>query len=96
MTAQTMGAWEVFYRYDDIKVEDDNGGLDTISGLNIDETTAKIHTLGVNWYANEAVKVSLNYLMSTTDDETVAVQKRATDATDDDGKALSLRAQYVF
>ena len=93
---KTMGAWEVFYRYDNLQVEDDNGGLDTIAGLNIDETTAKIHTLGVNWYANEAVKVSLNYLMSTTDDDTVAVQKRDVDATDDDGKALSLRAQYVF
>ncbi|HRL93589.1 MAG TPA: porin [Pseudomonas sp.] len=90
---KAMGAWEVFYRYDDVTVEDDDNNLG-VAG--VDETSANIHTLGVNWYANEAVKVSLNYLMSTTDDETVAVQKRATDATDDDGKAISLRAQYVF
>ncbi len=90
---KAMGAWEVFYRYDDVTVEDDDKNLG-VAG--VDETNANIHTLGVNWYANEAVKVSLNYLMTKTDDETVAVQKRLADATDDDGKAISLRAQYVF
>ncbi|MNG35184.1 Phosphate-selective porin O and P [compost metagenome] len=50
----------------------------------------------MNWYANEAVKLSLNYLMTTSDEDTVAVQKRASDADDDDGQAIALRAQYVF
>lgn len=90
---KAMGAWEVFYRYDDVTVEDDDNNLG-VAG--VDETSANIHTLGVNWYANEAVKVSLNYLMTKTDNETVAVQKRAADADDDSGNAISLRAQYVF
>ena len=89
------GAWELFYRYDNLNVEDDQT-MATVGGVAIDESSAKVHTLGVNWYANEAVKLSLNYLMTKTDDDTVAVQKRLADATDDDGKAISLRAQYVF
>jgi phosphate-selective porin OprO/OprP len=43
----------------------------------------------VNWYANEAVKVSANYLKTNVDDIVNA-------AGDDDGDAISLRAQYVF
>ncbi|MBB6341174.1 phosphate-selective porin OprO/OprP [Pseudomonas fluvialis] len=87
-----LGAWEVFYRFDNLEVEDD----EDLGVAGIDTTTADIHTLGVNWYANEAVKVSLNYLMTKSDEDTVAVQKRAADADDDNGNALSLRAQYVF
>ncbi|MWV13950.1 porin [Pseudomonas sp. R-28-1W-6] len=86
------GAWEVFYRFDNLTVEDDDQNLG-VAG--IDETTADVHTLGVNWYANEAVKLSLNYLMTKSDAETVAVQKRG-EHDDDDGQAISLRAQYVF
>lgn len=88
-----LGAWEVFYRFDNLEVQDDD---DNLGVAGIDTTTADIHTLGVNWYANEAVKVSLNYLMTKSDKDTVAVQKRAADADDDNGNALSLRAQYVF
>lgn len=91
---KAIGAWEVFYRYDDLSVEDDqNLGVATV-----DKSTANVHTLGVNWYANEAVKLSLNYLMTKTDTETVSLQNTrvAAGATDDDGKAISLRAQYVF
>lgn len=87
------GAWEVFYRFDSLTVEDDDKNLG-VAG--VDETTADIHTLGVNWYVNEAVKISANYLMTKSDKDTVAVQKRAADADDDSGNALSLRAQYVF
>lgn len=89
------GAWEVFYRYDNLNVEDDlNLGV-----ANIDESTAKVHTLGVNWYANEAIKISANYLMTTSDSDTVALQggrSAAAGNDDEDGKAISLRAQYVF
>ncbi len=87
------GAWEVFYRFDSLTVEDDDKNLG-VAG--VDETTADIHTLGVNWYVNEAVKISANYLMTKSDKDTVAVQKRAADADDDNGNALTLRAQYVF
>lgn len=89
---KAIGAWEVFYRYDNLKVEDDQN----LGTAGIDETTAKVHTLGVNWYANEAVKLSANYLMTTSDSDTVTLQGRSAAATDDDGKAISLRAQYVF
>ncbi len=74
-----IGAWEVFYRYDNIQVEE--------SG--VEDTEGKVHTVGLNWYANEAVKVSANYLKGKTDNVVNA-------AGDDDGDALSLRLQYVF
>ncbi|MGV8843642.1 MAG: OprO/OprP family phosphate-selective porin [Pseudomonas sp.] len=87
-----LGAWEVFYRYDDITV-DDTAVLsgNATAGLTVDsiEASAKVHTLGVNWYANEAVKVSANYLTASVDD-------LQNGAGDDSGDAISLRAQYVF
>jgi len=91
------GAWEVFYRYDNLNVEDDQT-MQTVGGVAINESEAKVHTLGVNWYANEAVKISANYLMTKTDDDTVKLQngRFAAGKDDDDGQAISLRAQYVF
>lgn len=96
-TDKQYGAWEVFYRYDHLNVEDD-GVMATVGGVQIDESEAKVHTVGVNWYANEAVKLSLNYLMTKTDEDTVKLQsgRFASGSDDDDGKAISLRAQYVF
>ncbi|MDG9922669.1 MULTISPECIES: porin [unclassified Pseudomonas] len=96
MNKQT-GAWEVFYRYDHLNVEDDQT-MATVGGVAVDETEAKVHTLGVNWYANEAVKVSLNYLMTKTDEDTVRLQsgRFAAGNDDDDGQAITMRAQYVF
>lgn len=88
-----IGAWEVFYRYDDITVDEtavapSNAG---VLGLTADtaEASAQTHTIGVNWYVNEAVKVSANYLNTSVDDIVNA-------NGDDDGDAISLRAQYVF
>lgn len=94
---KTMGAFEVFYRYDNLNVQDDQV-MATVGGVAIDETEAKIHTIGTNWYVNEAVKLSLNYLMTQSNSDTVKLQsgRFASGATDDDGKAISLRAQYVF
>ena len=103
------GAWELFYRYDNLNVEDDQI-MATVGGVAIDESSAKVHTLGVNWYANEAVKISASYLMSSSDNDTVLLQSAAVPpsttavvggrvrngADDDSGKAISLRAQYVF
>ncbi|MCY1211955.1 Porin O [compost metagenome] len=79
-----LGAWEVFYRYDNITAEDDNGAF-----ANIDDVEAKVHNLGVNWYANEAVKISGYYVKAKVDNATNAVG-------DDDGDGLVVRAQYVF
>ncbi len=73
------GAWELVYRYDNIKAEE----------ASVVDTKAKIHTFGVNWYANEAIKVSANYLKASTDNV-------VNTAGDDDGDAVSLRLQYAF
>ena len=91
-----LGAWEVFYRYDNITVDETamlpvGESAAPIAGLTVDsaEATAKTHTIGVNWYANESVKLSANYLKTSVDDVVNA-------NGDDDGDAISLRAQYVF
>lgn len=80
----SVGAWEVFYRYEDLSVEQ-TGAADR---------EASIHTLGVNWYANEAIKVALNYLIADTDNIVSATEKAA--GRKADGQAISARLQYVF
>ncbi|MEE1922752.1 OprO/OprP family phosphate-selective porin [Pseudomonas sp. 148P] len=83
---KALGAWEVFYRFDSIKVQDDN----LVTALNPDnERKAKSHTIGVNWYLNEALKVSADYIATSTDNTGNAVG-------DDSGKAIVSRVQYVF
>jgi len=92
-----IGAWEVFYRYDNISVEDDNSYVafvndDGKAGKNfgsINDVEGKVHNLGVNWYANEAVRVSATYVKAKTDNATNSVG-------DDDGDGFVVRAQYVF
>jgi len=79
-----IGAWEVFYRYDNISVEDDNVGL-----VATDDVEGKVHNLGVNWYANENVKLSGVYVKASVDNQENTVG-------DDDGDGFVLRAQYVF
>lgn len=91
--SKQFGAWEVFYRYDDITVDEtavapSNAGLLGLTA-NTAEASAQIHTVGVNWYANENVKISANYLNTSVDDIVNA-------NGDDDGDAISLRAQYAF
>jgi phosphate-selective porin OprO/OprP len=83
-----IGAWELFYRYDTFKVEDDNIVTATAT-REVGDTKAKAHNLGVNWYANEAVKVSATYIKATTD-------KVSNLEGDDDGDGFVVRAQYVF
>ncbi|NVJ65297.1 MAG: porin [Gammaproteobacteria bacterium] len=68
------GAWELMYRY---------STLDTTNGLVFGDE-AKAHTFGVNYYANNAIRVGLNYVTSDV--------KRA----DLDGDAIAVRVQYVF
>lgn len=79
-----IGAWEVFYRYDNISVDDNNGAFAAI-----DDVEAKVHNLGVNWYVNDAVKLSGAYVKTKTDNATNSVG-------DDDGDGFVMRAQYVF
>jgi phosphate-selective porin OprO/OprP len=79
-----IGAWEVFYRYDSLSVDDDNGAF-----ANISDIEAQVHNLGVNWYANDAVKISAAYVKSSVDNATNA-------NGDDDGDGMVFRAQYAF
>ncbi len=83
-----LGAWEVFYRYDNIKVEDDNVTVATTT-REVGDTKAKLHTVGVNWYVNDVVKVAANYVKAETD-------KITNTAGDDDGDAFVMRVQYAF
>ncbi|MCP1480269.1 phosphate-selective porin OprO/OprP [Pseudomonas chlororaphis] len=82
------GAWEVFYRYDNIKVDDENV-VSSTSTREVGDAKASLNTIGVNWYANEAVKISANYIKVSTDNVTNNVG-------DDSGDALVARVQYVF
>ncbi len=82
------GAWEVFYRYDNIKVDDKNVVAST-STREVGDAKANLNTIGVNWYANEAIKISANYIKVSTDRVTNSVG-------DDSGDALVARLQYVF
>ncbi|CAH0248249.1 OprO/OprP family phosphate-selective porin [Pseudomonas brassicacearum] len=85
---KSIGAWEVFYRFDSMTVEDDN--ITTASATReVGDAEAKVHNLGVNWYANEAVKITGAYIKAKTD--------KVTNANgDDDGDGFVVRAQYVF
>ena len=107
------GAWEVFYRFDHVGVEDDDNlqGSAINTADAIDESSADVHTMGVNWYANEAVKIALNYSYVSADSDTLAIQTGINPAgtpntsvnarntlgnTDKNGSSIAMRAQYVF
>ncbi|HCJ31096.1 MAG TPA: porin, partial [Pseudomonas sp.] len=79
-----IGAWEVFYRYDHIEAEDDD-----ISVVATNDVEGKVHNLGLNWYANENVKLSGYYVKAKVDNTTNG-------NGDDDGDGMVFRAQYVF
>ncbi|WP_137886667.1 OprO/OprP family phosphate-selective porin [Pseudomonas sp. 2FE] len=86
-----IGAWEVYYRYDSLSVDNDVAVTSATSTFlrEAEDTEAKVHNLGVNWYANEAVKISGMYTKAKTDNITNR-------AGDDDGDGFVVRAQYVF
>lgn len=83
--AGARGAYEVFYRFDNA-----SGEVKAATG----NPEATVHTVGMNWYANENVKVALNYLMSATDNVVSDTAKAA--GSKDDGNAISARLQYAF
>jgi phosphate-selective porin OprO/OprP len=96
---KAIGAWELFYRYDSLTVEDDNVTTASLT-RDVGDAEVKVHNLGVNWYANEAVKISATYIKAKTDNVTNATAAAgATPARrtgDDSGDGFVLRAQYVF
>lgn len=79
-----IGAWEVFYRYDYIEGDHDLVGITPTSTVE-----GKVHNLGVNWYANDNVRVSGAYVKAKVDNAQNA-------DGDDDGDGVVFRAQYVF
>ncbi|MGA4634389.1 OprO/OprP family phosphate-selective porin [Pseudomonas solani] len=86
------GAWEIYYRYDSISADNDQAVLAAANQTflrDAEDTEAKVHNIGVNWYANEAVKISGMYTKAKTDHFTNR-------AGDDSGDGFVVRAQYVF
>lgn len=77
------GAWEVFARYDELDVSD----TDNIAPVQLIGETGNTLTLGVNWYANELVKIALNYVHAETDEKI---------GGEDDGDAIVSRIQFAF
>lgn len=73
------GAWEVALRYDRGIGKYKDYGLD--KGIEGEAVTA-----GINWYANNNVKVGLNYGYAVTEDAGI----------DDKGQSLRLRTQLVW
>ncbi len=77
------GAWEVFARYDELDFSDNEGApLIKLAG-----TTGNTLTVGANWYVNEVVKASLNYIKADVDE---AIKG------EDDGSAIVARLQFAF
>lgn len=77
------GAWEVFARYDELDVSDN----DNVAPVQLIGETGNTLTLGVNWYANELVKVALNYVHAETDEKI---------GGEDNGDAIVGRIQFAF
>ena len=84
-----FGAWELVARYEDVDVDNDN--VDKIAG-NGETYDAEKLVVGINWYVNKNVKFMLNYIDAEVDKELA----QGEDDKDDDGDAVSFRAQYVW
>ena len=89
-----LGAWELVAKYEDGEIDIDNN-------LNGD-AEYDILTLGVNWYPNTNLRFSLNYLMTDADNFQFGgsggglTNPTLESLGEDDGDALSFRAQYAF
>ena len=89
-----MGAWEAVVKYEDGEVDIDTNPLG--------DAEYDITTLGVNWYPNTNLRFSLNYLMTDADnfqfgDDGGGLGNPTLESLgEDDGDAVSFRAQYVF
>ena len=86
------GAWELVAKYEDGEVD-----VDVLP----DEAEYELLTLGVNWYPNNNLKFMLNYLDGDTDNffgsgGEALDGSTDPDVDDEDGSAVSLRAQYAF
>ena len=86
-----FGAWEVVARYEDAEVDNDNIGNGGLLANRGDTYDAEKWLIGLNWYVNNNVRFMLNYIDAEVD-EALAQG----DGDDDDGDAVSFRAQYVW
>lgn len=77
------GAYEVFARYDELDASDNKN----VAPVQVIGETGNTITVGVNWYANELVKVALNYVHADTDQKI---------GGEDSGDAIVSRIQYAF
>lgn len=81
--AASGGAWEIFARYDELDFSDNEGE----STIKLTGSTGNTLTVGTNWYVNEVVKASLNYVKADVDE---AIKG------EDDGNAIVARLQFAF
>ena len=81
------GAWELVAKYEDGEIDPDNQAS---------ESEYELLTLGVNWYANKNVKFMLNYLDFDTDEFDSEDGVPLATLGEEDGNAVSFRAQYAF
>ena len=101
------GTWEVFARYDHATIDSDANAIPSNLGSSdynvtsivakdrADAFKTKAMTLGVNYFATPAVRMSLNYVDYAVDNINTSTQVRGKDVQDD-GKAIIGRLQYVF
>lgn len=79
------GAWEIFYRYDRLETNGEAGMLS--QSRSHGEATSQV--IGVNWYALDYLKISANYINGDA-------PLIPNDTDDEQGKAVSLQAQFKF
>ena len=93
-----LGAWEVYLRYEGLNFDDD--------GINPENRNkANITTVGANWYPNEILRISANYVYTQWNEALVSDGEdlvRADSLNDpdltalDSGQGFSVRFQAAF
>ena len=100
VTGETRGYEGRSGKFDKVRPKGPNGAVELVAKyedgeLDIDDVAEKnefeLFTLGVNWYATKNVKLMLNYLDVDTDHA-----NKVEPGQDEDGQAVSFRAQYAF
>ena len=79
------GAWEIFYRYDQLETNGEAGMLSRSRS----HGEADSSVWGVNWYARDYLKISANYISGSA-------PLIPNDIGNEDGKAFSLQTQLKF
>jgi phosphate-selective porin OprO/OprP len=96
---KSLGAWEVFIKQAGVSLDD--------SGIDADNrNTGSFTTLGVNWYPNEILRLSANYVYTSWDKDLASngndlvradsLELEPGQSTFDSGHGLSMRFQAAF